>query len=1631
MDPRYLHFRVWHLPVDNTCPPLRSAAFIATAFFALAWSRQNASAQTLTPLTLDPHKAITQYSHDIWNYDDGLPQSVVQAIVQTPDGYLWLGLEEGLVRFDGVQFTHFHKGNTEAFTYNDVPVLFVDRAGNLWIGSDGGGLLCFKEGRFIAYTTKDGLAGDVVESIYEDRRGSLWIGTNHGLSQWRDGQFTTHTSLAQHVVLSLCEDRAGNLWIGTDGGGLHCYNEGRLKIYTAKDGLANDAVWTIYEDKTGRLWIGTNGGLYYLYEEKLTRYTTKDGLASNVVRAIVEDRALPQGGIWIGTRGGGINRWREGRFTTFSTKQGLSNDFIDALYEDHEGSLWIGTYGGGLNRLRDGKFTNYSMHDGLSSNMVWTVYEDKAGSLWCGTDQGLNRFKDGKFTIFTTPQNNGPTVVTALGEDRAGNLWIGTAREGLYRLRQNNWTRFTTQNGLSNNAVRSVLEDRQGRLWIGTDRGLNLFRNETFQIYTTKDGLSSDQIRYLHEDKAGALWIGTRTGGLNRLKDGQFTIYTKRDGLSSDLIRPIYEDENGVLWIGTNGGGLNRFQDGTFTCYTIKDGLFDDSIFQIFEDARANLWMSCNNGIFRVSKQELNDFAEGKIKTITSVVYGKADGMKTNECNGGSQPAGWKTRDSKLWFPTIAGAAMIDPDNLKTNPLPPPVVVENIVVDHHLPFPADDQLQLPAGSRNLEFHYTGLSFLAPQKVQFKYQLGGYDDDWIDAGTRRTAFYTNIPPGNYTFRVMACNNDGVWNRDGATVRFSLQPYWYQTWLFYFFCLLAFISISAGAYRYHVRQIRQREEDAALRRANAELESRVKERTAALEQAQNFLNSIIDHLPLMLFMKEATDLRFVRFNRAGEAMIGLRQQQMLGKNDHDFFPKEQADFFTSKDRAVLSSGATIDIAEEPIQTPRGTRWLYTRKVPIFGVDGQPQYLLGLSEDITERKATEAALRKSEEQFRLLFDLAPIGMAISGMDGKILRANQALCKLIGYTSDELLNMTLADFNYPEDLTATLELRKQLLHGKISGFQMEKRLIAKGGHILQVILQSTLVRDSEGQPLHFIGQMMDITDRKQAEEALRESEARFRQMAENIKSVFWLSDAGKNEMIYVSPAYEEIWGRSCASLYKSPRNWLAAVHPEDLQRVYEAALMQQASGQYDEIYRIQRPDGSLRWIRDRAFPIRAQNGTVYRLAGISEDITAIKQAEHEIRRLKEGLEKRVLERTAELRAANAALQREISERQRTEQARQESEGRFRQLAENIDEVLWMESLDQRQLLYVSPVYEKVWGRTRDNLYEQPNAFLESVHEDDRERFKTHLLNQRKGEVSEIEYRIYKPDGKIGWIRDRSFPIKDGDGKVYRSAGISEDITERHQMEEQIRRYNEELGKIIAERTAKIKELERQRAESEKLAAAGRMAARIAHEINNPLAGIQSSFQLIKDAIPAAHRYHEYGAIIEREIERIASIVRQMFDLYRPEKESVRQFRLDQTIRDIVSLLKTSSRERGVSIESDTNRANNTIILSEGLLRQVLYNLLQNAVEASPANTVVRIAAVAAPERLEVTIADQGHGIPEELRGQIVEPFFTTKSSGRQNGGLGLGLSVTKSIVEAMGGTLSFVSQVNHGTTFRVELPL
>ena len=751
-------------------------------------------------LALDPVSELSQFNRQVWLTENGLPQNTVHSITQANDGYVWIATEEGLARFDGIKFTVFDKQNTPELKSNDIRVLLEDRRGALWIGTTDG-LVRLLDSKFTPFTTRDGLPSNVIDALCEDHNGSLWVATAAGIAHLGDSVFTPATTsleFPKNGIRSLFEDREGALWIGSSEG-LAQYKNGAVAKYTTREDLANNSVVSVNQDRDGRLWVGTLDGLSRLEGNHFVTYTTRDGLPNNRITSLTVDR---EGGVWIGTSVG-LSRFADKHFSNFRLGDGLANEIILSIFADREGSLWIGTESGGLNLLKDKKFTTYTSKEGLSSDLVKSIYEDRRGNIWIGTNGGgLSLLKDGKFTTYTTADGLSSNVVLALSGDDNGNLWVGTP-DGLNRFKDGKFKTFTAADGLANDFVRSIYADHRGNLWIGTRGGLTRLTGERFDIYTTADGLPNDFAGTIYEDAQGNIWIGT-LGGLSKFKDEKFTTYTTRDGLSSDVVISLHEDADGALWIGTSGGGLNRLKQGKFVVYTTRNGLPDDVVYGILEDHQNSLWLSSSKGIFRLSKKELDEFANGTVASITPVLYGPADGMITRECSGGGHPAGWRSADGKLWFSTIKGVAMIDPEKIKLNDQPPPVAIEELRIDDESISPRQT-IELAPGKSRLEFYYTALSFVAPEKVRFKYKLEGFDKDWVDGGTRRIANYTNLRPGRYKFRVIASNNDGLWSPTGAAFDLYLKPHFYQTYWFYALGTLVLAMIVWQLYRFRIRRV----------------------------------------------------------------------------------------------------------------------------------------------------------------------------------------------------------------------------------------------------------------------------------------------------------------------------------------------------------------------------------------------------------------------------------------------------------------------------------------------------------------------------------------------------------------------------------------------------------------------------------------------------------------------------------------------------------------------------------------------------------------------------------------------------------------------------------------------------------
>ena len=852
---------------------------------------------------LDPSRQITQYVHDVWLRDNGLPQNTVKDILQTRDGYLWLATQEGLARFDGARFVVFNARNGAALPDDNIWTLGEDGDGSLWIGTPGG-LVRMQNGTLATFTSQDGLPANHVRAIHRDRRGILWIANAGELSVFEGGRARVYRDRDGRTVkggYSFVETDDGSLWIAADR--LYRLRDDRFTAYGEEQGLPARPS-ALVGGADGTLWVGTFGaGLMRFDGSHFTRLTARDGLPGDLIYALLNDR---DGNLWIGTSGGGLARYRDGTLQSLTDEhRRLTNDVM-SLFEDAEGSLWVGTNGGGLHRFKDGDFTTFGPPEGLGVPTIACLLEATSGDLWIGTSGGVFRLHEGKFDRYTRKDGLAGDAVFSLAEGDGGEIWVGTGEGGLsLRDRRGHFRTFTKAQGLPGSFVVSLSPDRGGALWVGTNLGLSRFERGRF---IPSSGLFENRsllVSALLRDSRGDLWIGTHGGGLVRLHDGAPTTFTSREGLSSDRILALREDRDGTIWIGTEGGGLDRLRDGAFTSYTTRAGLCSDTIFQILEDDRGALWMSSNDGIFRVAKDLLAAFAEKRAASIDCVLYGRSDGIRSSECNGGSQPAGWKGRDGRLWFPTAGGAVVVDPARMHGVPRPPSVLVEEFAADgRRLDRPRGrGPLVLPAGTDNFEIRYTALTFRSPETVRFRYRLEGLDDDWVEAGTRRMAYYAHLSPGDHRFRVTARSGEGPWGDAEAVLAFRLLPYFYQTAWFYGACVLGAILIAGGGFRVRIHQVRARERE--LERVVLDRTRELSEAKGALEESNRTLERRVEDATRVIKEKERM------------AAYGLMVASVAHEVRHPIFALQAASYLLrtdTKDGARLAP--QVDIIEREI-------------------------------------------------------------------------------------------------------------------------------------------------------------------------------------------------------------------------------------------------------------------------------------------------------------------------------------------------------------------------------------------------------------------------------------------------------------------------------------------------------------------------------------------------------------------------------------------------------------------------------------------------------------------------------------------------------------------------------------------
>lgn len=722
-----------------------------------------------------------------WTSRDGLPHNSVTAILKRRDGELWIGTEDGLARFDGLKFTVLDARNTLSMPSEPVQCLFEDSANRLWVGFGAYGLFRYDADQLVREPWTLPFANQGVRAMCETANGALWVATDWGLYRYLTGEvrrYDKDDGLPSSLIFSLVEDNAGRVWVGTDSGVAWIDQRGECTVVTSHEGLALSA------EPTGAIWIGTRGsGLLRWSGGALQRVDRADGLPSGDVRAFTVDR---EGKLWAGT-GGGPVRFSGSAFETIETDSESVRHFTASVHAAADGIIWLGGRNG-LARLLPAKLRTLTVRHGLTNDLVRCVWEDRDGTLWIGTEGGgLCRMKDGEIVPYK--RENPFDEVWALAQDGEGALWVGTPRRGVFRLHGDKIDQYP----LDNYTVSALLAARDGSIWIG---GGSIHRWRAGQLDKYDYAEPGFRVVFaIHEDRTGNVWLGTRLGACV-LREGRFHLVPGLDA-------PAYcflEQPDGSLWIGTGTKGLCHFRAGQLSFYTKANGLAEDVILQMVRDDQGSIWMTTSKGIMRISEAGLEALASGH-QLVESAMFGASDGMLTSECAGKTQSTAIKTRDGRLWFATMAGLVTTQPAELLKNDVPPSVTIGPVLLDYK-PVKFGSALLVPAGSHSVEIQYAALSYVAPEKVRFKYRLDGFDADWVDAGSRRVAYYTRLPAGSYAFQVIAANEDGVWNFTGTTLQLTQQPRWYQTGWFRFGAVALGAALALGLHRARVWQVRGR-------------------------------------------------------------------------------------------------------------------------------------------------------------------------------------------------------------------------------------------------------------------------------------------------------------------------------------------------------------------------------------------------------------------------------------------------------------------------------------------------------------------------------------------------------------------------------------------------------------------------------------------------------------------------------------------------------------------------------------------------------------------------------------------------------------------------------------------------------
>jgi len=1514
----------------------------------------------------------SQYLHDSWGTERGLPGGSITAIAQTSDGYLWIGTDKGLVRFDGFNFHQFERAHPNPTLIGPVRTLLVDASDHLWILLQDSQVFRYQSGNFELIrgwsengTTAiaRGTSGAVLLSsladgtlTYSDKRFQSLSSTalltdaarlaNSEAPDQRATPFSWFDRLAAPtaVVISMAQTDDGKIWLGTERRGLFYLREGR--VTSASSGRDDTKINCFLPVQNSELWIGTAKGVLRWDGTKLTAAGVPSSLLNLDVLSILRDR---DSNIWVGTSRG-LFRYNANGISLLSTAGP-----VGALFEDREGNIWIGSTRG-LERLRDSTFVTYSLPN-LKSQSMGPLHVDSGGRTWIGPLQGgLRWLKGGKSGVVTADgiANDVVYSITSTGND---DVWVGRQQGGLTHLRYfgNSFTAktYTKADGLAQNSVYTVYRSRDGTVWSGTlNSGVSELKNSHFTNYTTRDGLAANTISSIAEGPDGTMWFGTPNGVSAMSRKGWRT-YTSTEGLPSEDVNCLLQDSMRTLWIGT-AEGLAYLSDGHLH---VPRGVPDSlraAIFGIEEDKNGWLWIATASKVLHLNRSSLVKDAIGDADVRE---YGLADGLESTE---GVKRSRSVVSDSagRIWLSLSSGLSVVNPSQITDNSVPALPHIEAITADNNTVDLATS-VRIPPSPRRITFEYAGLSLAVPGRIRFRYFLEGFDRSWSEPVAAREAVYTNLGPGSYRFRLVASNSEGLWNGPETAIVLNVAPAFYQTVWFRSLGVFLFLAVLTGLYRLRVRHL-ERQRD-------------------ALRKSEKELRDAIDTIPAIVW-STLPDGSNTYINRRFEEYTGLSAEQVAGSGWQALIHPDDLERHAGKWREAVATGKPHENEVRSRRSDGQYRWQLDRGAPLRDKDGNIVKWYGVTTDIEDRKRAEEALQQSKFYLAEGQRLAQMGSWAFNPSGFFEYWSQELFEIYGLDPQKgapTLEQYLATV-HPQDRDFMANTIKRMLAER-SGCDVKKRIVRANGELRYIRCVGIPV--VEGEVLKgFLGTAIDITEQELLTRELERRQAYLAEAQRLTHTGSWAWNVGTDELFWS----EEIFRIYEIDPVKMKPTWsviLDSVHPDDRaglerRRKKESTQTEWAESEFD--FRIVVSDGKIKNLHSISHPVMDASGQTIEVIGTVMDVT---------------------------------------ERKRVEDSLRQSESHLAEAQRLTHTGSWIWRVPDRNVLHLSEEWYRIYGF---DPAEGPPVWekrLERVHPEDRLKWKGTIERAIVEKADyDLEFRIVIPSGKVKWIHTVGHPVLSDTGDLEQFVGSSTDITELKSAEQE---------------REKLRQLEADLAHTNRVSTLGEMAASLAHEIKQPIAAAitsaNSCIEWLAHAPPNLDRARAAAARIDKYGNRAAEIIDRIRSFYKkspPQREVVD---VNGIIHEMLTLLEGEANRLSVAMRTDLSAELPKIMVDRVQLQQVFMNLMLNAIEAmEDSGGELTVKSELQDGQLQFSVSDTGVGLPAEKMDQIFSAFFTTKPQGS-----GMGLAISRSIVESHGGQLWASANSGGGATFHFTLPI